>query len=127
MLLGIKVLLQEHVPRPPLGGGEGGGLPLPILRLCLGLYSAPRVVRYEYAEALKLYPCRGVVAGESVAPFCARLYLMRAMDRLALAFPTLRIGIHMDDLHLTAEARGEAERRDAADQLGNSCPHQRPD
>ena len=69
--------------------------PLPAI-VCMQMYCDRRVLDAD-GETSDKWPERGVLAGCPFAPFCAKLYLSRAMANFHQRFPEIRADLWVDD------------------------------
>ncbi len=94
-----EVLLQR---------ARASGFPLPVLRLSLAAYSAPRVLALDGRIARELTARDGVGAGCGLACTYVKIYVLEPMDRLVQRLPpTVSMDLHVDDYALSCEAGSE--------------------
>ncbi len=74
------------------------GFPLPVLRLALDMYSAPKVLVMGKRIAREVWPTAGVGAGCGIACTLVKLYTLLPMDALMARLPkTVDVDLHVDD------------------------------
>ncbi len=74
------------------------GFPLPLLRLSLAAYRLPRTLVLDGCYSSIVDPLRGITAGSGTATVELKIMLMRLLDRVQAAHPSLRITSYVDDL-----------------------------
>ncbi len=81
------------------------GFPLPVLRLSLSMYAAPRVLALDGQIAKELWARDGVGAGCGLATTYVKVYAVPPIDELLPKLPpTTSIDVHVDDFVLSTEA-----------------------
>jgi hypothetical protein len=84
---------------------QSTGFPMPLLRLSLSMYAAPRVLTLEGRIARELWAEDGVGAGCGLACTLVKVYSVPPMDTLAPKLPpTTTVDLHVDDFVLTCQA-----------------------
>ncbi len=81
------------------------GFPLPVLRLSLAMYAAPRVLTLDGRLARELWARDGVGAGCGLACTYVKIYAVPPLDKLVPRLPpTVTLDLHVDDFALSCEA-----------------------
>ncbi len=81
------------------------GFPLPVLRLSLSMYAAPRVLTLDGRIARELWARDGVGAGCGLACTYVKVYSVPPIDQLLPKLPpTVSLDVHVDDFVLSCEA-----------------------
>ncbi len=89
---------------------DASGFPLPVLRLSLAAYSAPRVLALDGRIARELTAREGVGAGCGLACTYVKIYVLEPMDRLMHRLPpSVSMDLHVDDYALSCEAESEEQ------------------
>jgi hypothetical protein len=79
------------------------GFPVAIVRACLAMYAAPRMITLDKVASRELYSCRGIIAGCSFATTLVKLFYLDTLDRVAAKLPEgTNIDIFIDDIAVTA-------------------------
>ncbi len=79
--------------------------PLPVLRLSLSMYAAPRALTLDGRMAKELWAKEGVGAGCGLACTYVKVYSVPPLDRLTPRLPaSTTLDLHVDDFVLTCEA-----------------------
>ncbi len=95
---------------------EATDFPLPVVRLSLAMYAAPRVLSMEGRIARELWPKRGVGAGCGLANSYVKVYTLPPLDDLTPKLPsTVTVDLHIDDFVI--EVVADDERTAARDLL----------
>ncbi len=93
---------------------EASAFPMPVLRLALSMYSAPRMVSMNGRIARETWPKRGVGAGCGLANTLVKIYTIAPMDEFVARLPeSVNVDLHVDDFAL--ECVGDDERQVARD------------
>ena len=80
------------------------GFPLPILRMAMALYAAPRFVGADGVVDVGRYPSRGIAPGCPWAMTFAKLYVLDSFRRITAANPSVHLSVFVDDIVVSAEA-----------------------
>jgi hypothetical protein len=84
------------------------GFPVGALRLAVAKYSWQRRLNYEGRVSEPAWPTRGIAAGAASATFELWVRLAATLQRFSMV-PGVAISAHVDDLSVTAAAKGEAQ------------------
>ncbi len=77
--------------------------PIPIVRACLAMYAAARMITLDKVAARELYPCRGLIAGCSFATTLVKLFYITPLDRAVTKLPIgTNVDFFIDDIAVTA-------------------------
>ncbi len=80
---------------------QKAGFPMPILRMCLGMYAAPRVITMRGRASRQLHPRRGIIAGCPIATTLVMVFCIDPLDRLVAELPrSTALDAHIDDFVL---------------------------
>ncbi len=93
----------EVVPHDILAReAEHLGYPLQLLRLSLASYRLPRVLSADGAFSAEVIAERGIAAGSGLATAELRVLLIRLLDRVRAAHPSLKLSAYVDDISADA-------------------------
>ncbi len=85
------------------------GFPTAVLRLCLGMYSAPRVLSMRGRASRELHPRRGIIAGCPMATTLVKVFCVKPLDALVRELPaSTHVDAHIDDFVITGVERERA-------------------
>ena len=85
--------------------------PLPILRMALTLYAAPRHVGADGVVGCGWHPRRGIAPGCPWAMALAKLYAVGPFRRIAAAHPQAQLTLFVDDVVVATDGKRETEVR----------------
>ena len=88
------------------------GFPLPILRMALAMYAAPRHVGADGAVDGAWFPRRGIAPGCPWAMALAKLYVVGAFRRIAAQHQHAQLSVYVDDVVVAAEGQSAASVRE---------------
>ncbi len=102
-------MFYEHIDRQRLDARvRRTSFPLPIFRLAMAAYAAPRMLCMTDALSAPLYPTVGIGAGCVFANVLTKVYTIQAFDEyVATLHPTTVLDTYVDDLCLSISARPE--------------------
>ncbi len=88
---------------------EATDFPLPVLRLSLAMYAAPRVLSLGGRISAEVWPKRGVGAGCGLANTYVKIFTILPLDDLIPKLsPSIRLDLHVDDFAIESVASDEA-------------------
>ena len=79
--------------------------PRALVSLVARAYQMARVVTYDSQASGKLYPSRGIVAGDSMSDALVKLYYIHEFDRFVQDYPGIDLAVYYDDIQLSTRAR----------------------
>ncbi len=87
---------------------QASGFPLPVLRLSLAMYAAPRVLSMGGRISAEVWPKRGVGAGCGLANTYVKIFTLLPLDELIPRLPpSVRLDLHVDDFAIESVASDE--------------------
>ncbi len=87
---------------------EESNFPMPVIRLSLSMYAAPRILSMGGRIAREVWPKRGVGAGCGLANTYVKIFTMLPLDRLVTQLPpSVKLDLHVDDFAIESVAKDE--------------------
>ncbi len=87
---------------------EASGFPMPIIRLAMAMYAAPRVLSMGGRIAREVWPKRGVGAGCGLANTFVKIFTLAPLDELLPKLPpSITLDLHVDDFAIESVAQDE--------------------
>ncbi len=117
LIYDLEAFYERIDRRKLLKRAEKTEFPTAVLRMCLSMYAAPRVVSMRGRASRQLHPRRGIIAGCPMATTLVMVFSLEPLDQLVAELPgSTDVDAHIDDFVLTGvetEGRLLADMRDA--------------
>ncbi len=87
---------------------EASEFPMPVIRLSMAMYAAPRILSMGGRIAREVWPKRGVGAGCGLANTYVKIFTLIPLDELVPKLPpSVKLDLHVDDFAIESVAKDE--------------------